>query len=185
MVYHLAKNEVPAFLRGAYEGNKFRAEPVTSLTIQSDAGLWSGGSREFYSAVDLQTGFKVALPDQDGAPWDASRKSRTIDLRPGYAIVRSSHFCGKNMGLVFYIHPDDVAKLVPKDSGAELCDIEKKVLRIIDGYKSFARNDEFRRAGIELGEVDAIKSRLISLGLLNKAGAITVKGRNACAGVRL
>jgi hypothetical protein len=66
-----------------------------------------------------------------------------------------------------------------------LCDVEKRVLRIIAGYKAFARNDEFRRAGIEAGESDAIKARLIKLGLLNKAGAITISGRNACEGVRL
>ena len=185
MVYHLAKNEVPEFLRGAYNGSKFRAEPTTSVTIRSDAGLWQGGSRDFFYAIDLKTGHKVALPGQDGAPWDASRETRTIDLRPGYAIVESSIFCGKHMGLVFYVHPDDIARLVPNNSGAELCEVEKRVLRIIAGYKAFARNDEFRRAGIELGEADAIKARLISLGLLNKAGAITIKGRNACEGVRL
>ena len=185
MVYHLAKNEVPEFLRGAYTGSKFRAEPVTSVTIRSDAGLWQGGSRDFYYAIDLQTGRKVALPGQDGAPWDASRETRTIDLRPGYVIVESSTFCGKHMGLVFFVHPDDIARLVPNNSGAELSETEKRVLRIISGYKSFARNDEFRRAGIELGEADAIKARLVTLGLLTKANAITVKGLNACEGVRL
>ena len=185
MVYHLNRKDIPAYLLGHYEGNKLKAEPCTSVTIQSDAGLWSGGSRERYIAVELISGKMIALPDQDSAPWDSNRTTREIPLKPGFAILRTSVFCGKNMGLTYYIHPDDIVKLVPKNTDSELCAVEKRVLRIIDGYKSFARNDEFRRAGIELGEADAIKARLISLGLLNKAGAITVKGRNACEGVRL
>ena len=185
MVYHLNRKDVPAYLLGHYEGNKLKAEPCTSVTIQSDAGIWSGGSRERYIAVELASGKMIALPDQDSAPWDSNRTTREIPLKPGFAILRTSVFCGKNMGLTYFVHPDDIVKLVPDNSSVALCDIEKRVLRIISGYKAFARNDEFRRAGIELGEADAIKARLISLGLLNKAGAITVKGKNACEGVRL
>ena len=185
MVYHLNRKDVPAALLGAYEGNKLKAEPCTSVAIPCDAGLWSGGSREHYIALEMQTGKMIPLPGQNSAPWDNDRTARNIELRPGFAIVRSSIFCGKNMGLTYFVHPDDIVKLVPQDKSVELCDVEKRVLRIIDGYKSFARNDEYRRAGIELGEAEAIKARLISLGLLNKAGAITTAGRNACEGVRL
>jgi hypothetical protein len=127
----------------------------------------------------------VPLPNQGGSPWDNNRSNRNVELRPGFAIVRSSVFCGKNLGLTYYVHPDDIVKLVPDNSTVQLSDTEKCVLRIIQGYMSFARNDEYRRAGIEAGEVEAIKARLIGLGLLNKAGAITTKGKNACEGVKL
>jgi len=185
MVHYLNKKDVPAHLLGAYKGNKLEAEPCTSVTIPCDAGLWSGGTRQHYVALEIQTGKMTSLPGQQSAPWDKDRKSYAIELRPGYAIVCSNVFCGKNLGLTYYVHPSDIAKLVPDNSTVQLCDVEKRVLRIIQGYKAFARNDEFRRAGIEIGEADAIKARLVTLGLLNKAGAITVAGRNACEGVRL
>lgn len=185
MTHYLNKDEIPAFLRRGYSGNKFRAESVTSLTIHADAGLWSGGSRDSYSAIELATGNEIPLPHQSSAPWDAARVERKIDLRPGYAIIRASMFQGKDMGLIYYVHPDDIAKLLPKDSGAELSQNEKKVLYIIKSRKSAYRADEYRRALIGSFELDAIKSRLISLDLLNKAGAITVKGRNAVEGFTL
>jgi len=178
---HLAKNDIPASLRIGYNGNKFKAQAVTSLTIRSDAGVWSGGTRDYYYALWLANGEAKPLNGQQSAPWDKARVDQTIDLKPGYCIVRHSHFCGKDMGLKYFVHPDDIAKFVPHDNNPALCDVESRVLYIISAYKSFARPDEYIRANIELNEADAIKARLISLGYLNKAGAITVKGRNARA----
>ena len=185
MVYHLDRKDVPPAMLGAYKGNKIEAESCTSVDIPFDAGLWSSGTRYHYISLDIASGRMFPLAGQDSSPWDENRKARTIDLLPGQAIVCQSVFCGRNMGLTYYMRPDDFAKIVPSDSGVALCDVEKRVLRIIAGYKAFARNDEFRRAGIEAGESDAIKARLIKLGLLNKAGAITISGRNACEGVKL
>lgn len=185
MNHYLNKNEIPDFMRRGYSGNSFRARPVLTVTIPSDAGLWSEGSRDSYSAIELTTGKEIPLPNQSSAPWDSKRVERTIELRPGYAIIRASIFCGKDMGLIYYVHPDDIAKLLPKDSGAELSQIEKTVLYIIKSRKSVYRADEYRRAGINIGEIDAIKSRLIALDMLNKSGAITNKGRNAVEGFSL
>lgn len=181
---HLNKSDIPANLRAGYSGNKFKAQAVTSLTIRADAGLWSGGTRDFYYMIRLADGATCTFPGHQNAPWNKERVDKDIAIDPGFAIVRHSHFCGTDMGLEFYVNPADIAKLVPHDDGPALCDVEIRVLYIARAYKSFARADEYRRAGISEGEADAIKARLISLGYLNKAGAITTKGRNKSSGYR-
>jgi len=183
MLHHLEKNQVPAFLRHGYDGKAFKARACTSFTIPADAGLWSDGSRDLFSAVSLASGAVVTIPGQDGAPWNASRSEKTVDIRPGFCLIQHSISCGRDCGLTFYVHPDDIAKLVPHDS-CELVECEKIVLYITCAYKSFARAEEARRMGIDAGELEAIKARLIKLELLAKNGAITVKGRNAISGYR-
>lgn len=180
---YLEKNQIPASLRGAYSGNKFRAEPCESVVIPSDAGLWDGGSRTVYTAIELHSGRVVALPGQQSAPWDANRTERKIELKPGFAIVAHRMFRGTDLGLTFYVHPVDVAALIPTDIAADLTETEKTVLAIVRSRKAAYRNDEYRRKGIDAAEAEAIKARLIRDGYLNKAGAITVKGRNACDGI--
>lgn len=177
---YLEKNQVPASLRGSYSGSKFRAEPCETVVIPSDAGLWDGGSRTVFTAIELNSGRVVALPGQQSAPWDANRIERKVELKPGFAIVAHRMFRGNDLGLTFYVHPLDVAALLPTDTSADLTETEKTVLAIIRSRKSAYRDDEYRRKGISVAEAEAIKARLIKDGYLNKAGAITVKGRNAC-----
>jgi hypothetical protein len=176
---HLDKNMVPAALRAGYNGARFRAEPCESMTIHADAGLWSGGTRDSFSAFELATGRSAPMPGQSGSPWSADRVERSINMRPGYIIVKHSMFCGKDMGLTFYIHPADVAALIPAQNGPELSDRELKALAIVGGVKSSYRADEFARQGYKPAEVETIKARLLELGLIDKRGAITTAGRNA------
>ena len=91
-------------------------------------------------------------------------------------------FQGKDLGLMFYVHPDDAIKILPASTD-ELTDTEKKVLAVIRGLKSSYRADQFNRIGIKSPELEAIKASLAKRDYLNKAGAITVKGRNASSGV--
>ena len=183
MAIYLESNQVPAFLRSSYSGSKFRAEPCESVYIPSDAGLWDGGSRTSYTAIELNSGRVVALPGQTSAPWDASRVERKIDLKPGFAIVAHRMFKGNDLGLTFYVHPADIAALIPADTSASLTETEKTVLAIIRSRKAAYRADEYRRKGIADSDIEAIKAGLIKGGFLNKAGAITVQGRNACEGI--
>jgi len=180
---HLEKNQVPAFLRGSYSGQMFKAKPCEEMTINPDAGLWSGGSRDIFSAIELSTGRSLPLPNQADAPWSESRTERKITLRPNFAIVRHSVFQGKDLGLTFYVHPDDVARLIPSSAASDLSETEIKVLAILRGVKSSYRPDYYSRAGIKPAQVEGIKARLLSLGLVDKRGAITVAGKTACANV--
>lgn len=179
---HLEPSQVPAHLKAGYTGKTFRARVCESLTISAEAGLWSGGSRETYQAIELATGRAVPASDDMSAPWSDSRKERTITLRSGFAVVASIMFKGKDLGLTFYVHPDDAIKLLPA-STEELTETEKKVLAVIRGLKSAYRADQFNRLGIKAAELEAIKASLTKRDYLNKVGAITVKGRNASNGI--
>lgn len=189
---YLEKSQIPAHLRGAYSGNKFGAIVTDKVTIHSDAGTWSGGSRDTYKAVRLDTGEAVQLSDHYSAPGDASRRDQTITLQPGIAVVRHSIFCGKDMGLEFYIHPDSAAKLLPAPCET-LSPFEATVLRATAVYKSsyngrnryqMAMDDarhgyDKRMVLMTVEQWEAAKLSLVAKGMLNKAGAITVVGRNA------
>ena len=195
---HLEPSQVPAALRRGYTGSKFQARVCESLTIPIDAGLWDGGSRELYAAVRLEDGATITLTGQDAAPWDMARAVREVALRPGFAVRVHVNFCGKDLGLRFYVHTDDAVKLLPAPV-AELSPVDKLVLRYTAHRKSsYMGKDRFQMArddgrygyGENAGrlmptrpEWDAAKDALIARGLLNKAGAITVAGRNAVGSV--
>lgn len=183
---YLTKDQVPAHLRGAYSGNKFEAVVTASVVIPVDAGLWGGGSRETFSIIHLESGIDATVPGQDSFA-DHTRKERTVPLVPGIAVIRQSVFQGKDMGLRFYVHPDNAAKFLPAPA-AELSDHEREVLSATRNYKSsYGGKDRYEMAKLDhRGQLfptreawNTAKASLIAKGLLNKAGAITVAGKNA------
>jgi hypothetical protein len=193
-IIHLESSQVPATLRGAYAGHKFKAVVCESLTIPCTAGLWDGGSRDLYQAVDLATGQRHSGTFQNEAPW-GDRKDREVALVPGLAIVEHSIFCGKDMGLTFYLHPTNAAALLP--APIELTSLEKLILEATRSLKSsYMGRDRYQmkledyrwsqdaKNGIPFPtreQWEQVKTDLIAKGFLNKAGAITVKGRNAAS----
>jgi hypothetical protein len=195
---YLEPSMVPDALRAGYSGKKFKVRVVSEVTIPSYAGNWDGGSRDAYRLVELESGRDVAASDNVSAPWD-KRSDRRIVLRPGFAVVEHSIFCGKDMGLTFYVHPDNAAKLLPAPA-AELSPYEKTVLEATIGKKSsYGGQDRYDMAksdcayssywkayGLSEGvpfptraQWQEAKDSLIAKGLLNKAGAVTTAGRNA------
>jgi hypothetical protein len=189
---YLEPSKVPPQLRGGYTGKKFAVRVCESMTIPSDAGLWSGGSRDLYRVVRFADGASVTMPGQASSPWDAGRRDQTITLTPDLCVVRHSDFCGKDMGLTFYIHPSNAAPLLPPP--AELTKTESLVLAYTAGRKSsYMGKDRYEMARDDAGgwrgpvpadfptraDWDAAKAALIGRGMLNKAGAITPAGRNA------
>jgi len=188
---HLEPALVPVNLRGAYKGKKFKAQVTEQVTIPADAGLWSGGSRDLYTLINFESGVQIEMPNQQAAPWSHTRRDQTIDLKPGFAVVKHSDFCGHDMGLTFYVHPDNAARLLP--APVELSDHEKVLLSATCQYKaSYGGRDRYEMARPYGGDAlayyptreqwEQAKQSLIQKGLLDKRGAVTVAGRNANAG---
>lgn len=186
MTVHLDANQVPANLRGSYDGKMFKAEVCERVTIPMDAGLWSGGSREIYRVVRLADGAEIQPIDPNASPWDPSRKERIVQLETGIAVIRHTMFCGKDLGLTFYVHPTNAAAMLPKP--VELTPFERIVLKATRELKSsYNGKDRYQmtccdygqKPTMTRGEWDSAKTSLIAQGYLNKAGAITTKGRNA------
>lgn len=192
---YLEPSQVPASIRGAYSGKQYRAVITDSVYIPSDAGTWSGGSRTLYSAIHLSSGESRPTCDSYSAPWDSSRKNQDITLKPGFAIISHSIFCGKDMGLTIYIHPNNAAALLP--APIELNPLERAVLKYTKEKKSsYNGRDRFDMLVDDLGfsfkrkelnlesaptrdQWNLAKDSLIAQGLLNARGAITTKGKNA------
>jgi hypothetical protein len=192
---YLDKSAVPAALRGSYTGTKFEVEVCTSVHIPMTAGLWDGGSRDTYTAIRTVDGSTVTLSDSIHAPWDAARRSQDVTLTPGICVVEHRIFCGKDMGLRFYLHPVDAAPLLPAPA-QEMTACEQLVLNYTVSRKSsYMGKDRYAMARDDLrygyvpegaprpvmpsrGDWDAAKTALIARGLLNKAGAITTLGKN-------
>ena len=107
----LSGKDVPKHLRGAYTGRKFSIHITDEVVIPADANIWSGGSREQYSAILLADGTAVGL-GSTAAPWSMDRTEKTIVLVPDVAVVRHSFFCGRDTGLTFFVHHANVGKFL-------------------------------------------------------------------------
>jgi hypothetical protein len=182
---YLDRGDVPEVFRRTFPGYRGRQFCVTSAeSVTLDANYWSGGTKYTYRGVDLVTG-AVLPPDCDeyGNPF-IRPEVPTVALEPNRAIVCHKVFCGKDMGLTIYVHPANLAKLLPKP--AELTGHERTVLgytaRLKSSYAGISNyrfHEAHERTGITLAEWDTAKQSLIGKGLLNKRGAITTQGRNA------
>jgi hypothetical protein len=141
---HLEPSQVPTVLRGSYAGYKYKVLVCESVTIPATAGLWNSGSRDSYQGVELATGKRYPLTMESEAPW-GTRRDIEVQLDNGKAVVEHSIFCGKDMGLTFYIHPSNAIGLIP--AKVELTPYERLVLVATRSLKSsYAGRDRYQMA---------------------------------------
>ncbi len=174
---HLTPNQVPPILMAGYNGTKIKVNVCTTVHIPSDAGTWSGGSRDLYRGVRLSDGASVSLVNTTSAPWDATRGDREIALTNGLVVVKHTTFESRDLGLTIYMHPDNAAPMLPPK--AALDPTWQAVLDIVRAYKSSYRRTEAAHKGISESAYDAAIAGLKGLGYLDTRGAITVAGKNA------
>lgn len=168
-----------------YRGRKLQVVPAESVDVTQDA-YWSGGTKSTYTWVRTSDLATLRTPSQHPA-FDAPVKNgQAMPIRPGLVCVEHVIFCGKDLGLRIYAHPDEVAKMLP--TPAELPEDEVTVLKFTSGLKNSyggKTNIRLRRArevtGITADRWNAASEALKGRGLLTKAGAITPAGRNALA----
>ena len=175
----LESNQVPESLKNGYNGRKFKVKVTKSMTMHQT--YWSGGSRSEYSGIALATGQLAAVPGV-AAPYEfgGDMEGKSIALKPGFAVVEHSVFQGKDMGLTFYIHPDNAPQFLP--APCDLTEDEAKVLAITNALISSYRRESAARHGINKAQWADIAEGLKERGLLRKNGSITPKGKNAISG---
>ena len=187
---YLEPDKVPTHLRGSYTGRKFTAVIETDVDVPADAGLWSDGSRNDFVFMSIANGDSSIPAYYNLAPWDRARSSVNVKLTPGVCCVEHSISRGNDLGLRFHLHPDDVAKLLPAPSGETLTETELAVLYATKSFQSWygglnrrqmMNNDRQwkKLEPISAHDWDTAKSALVERKLLNRAGAVTVAGRNA------
>jgi len=100
--------------------------------------------------------------------------SQIVEMKPGMAIVKVIRFGYGKGGMVFIdVHPESAAGFLPEVS-QDLSEEELAVLLATRNLISSARKEVFDK----ISEFRAIQDKLKSMGLLDKRGAITTKGRN-------
>jgi hypothetical protein len=186
---YLEPRAVPDVFRRAfphYSGRKFQVRTAESVTLHDN--YWSGGTKSDYMGVNLASG-EIHSPEcsEYGNPF-VHPDIPTVRLAPGLAIVEHSRFCGKDMGIVIHVHPDNLGKLLPAPTA--LSEPERIVLWATRSFKAGYGGDpenryhEARReTSITRDDWTRGKAMAVEKGLLDKRGAITVAGRNAIADI--
>lgn len=101
-VWHVAGKAFPE-----YTGRKFSVEYADKFTAH-DLN-WGGGTRNSYSAVNLDTG-EVNSTGPIPAPWAHSSEGKTHSIPLRWAVVVHSFFCGKDVGLRVIVNKEDGVK---------------------------------------------------------------------------
>ncbi len=145
--------------------------------------LRSGGSRSYFVFLNLNN-MKVKEVPQQGPSDRELKGAKSVMFPEGVVCVERMIFRGKDLGIRIYVRPANAAKLLPMQ--VDLTKDEKTVLSYTTklkasygGIKNYRFVEANRDKGITLPEWEKAKADLIQRKLLNRAGAITNKGRNA------
>ena len=172
----------------SYRGRKYKVRAAESVDIGHT--YWDGGSRTTYVVVELGSYRVLPVPKQT-PPQFGGPGSVDLPLRPGIVVVSHSIFCGKDTGLTFLVHPDQLATSNLLPAPVELDPDETIVLAATSRWKaSYNGRNRYQmardcRLDIDRARWDAASDRLKARKLLNKAGAITAAGRNAIGNTRV
>jgi hypothetical protein len=158
-----------------YTGRTYRVfVQSTPLEVSS---TWDGGSRNYWAFVNVST-MKVLSVGDTG--YSSSDK---VTLLPGIVAVKHIIFCGKDLGLEFYIHPDNAPAMLADGNMPDLNDLQKAWLGCLCGLTSAGRKDTISRYHLPLWLVDVLNNELADKGLVkiasNGAVSATMQGKNA------
>lgn len=91
-----------------YTGRKFTVTYTRRTTIYNTN--WDGGSKNDYVAISVNTLESKTLVTL--APWQNVVEGKEIDIPAGMMLVCHSKFCGKDMGLEFFVNPMDAPMIL-------------------------------------------------------------------------
>ena len=186
---HLEPAQVPRHIRIGYTGRKYQAQVTDSVTLHDTS--CGGGTKSSYTCIELTTGQAKPMPGNP-APYQfgGNMEGKTVPIPAGFAVVEHHIFCGKDMGLTYYLNSADAQSLLPAPDLLTMA--EQIVLAATRTYKNtyggrtnIRYHEASRETGIEEHDWETAKKVLISRKLLNKAGSITVAGKNAIGRIEL
>jgi len=155
------------------------------------ASYWDGGTRDYHTAINLETMERMPIPE-NGSGFTAVDKAfgpsgLPVSLpSPGFAVITETK--GSYHSLSIHIHRDNAAKLIAPP--AEITWEESIVLvatrSLKSSYNGKTRFDMARsETGISKEQWETAKASLIARKMLNAAGAITTDGKNAAGSKQL
>lgn len=164
-----------------YSGRKFKI--MVSDSPINCASYWDGGSRDYFRFLNLETMQVSAVVPAQSAFDKPIQGIDNVTLPLGFACVEHSIFCGKDAGITVHIRPENAAKFLPEPQAVTLNEeivlqYTRALKNTYQGVSNYRFIEANRDMGIPASEWESAKSALISRGLLDARGAITVAGRN-------
>ena len=93
-----------------YRGRKFSIRPYDpAKPFQCHNNYWDGGTKSYYVGVNIATGAVVEIPKAN--PYVQAEGQKGF-LAENIMIVEHSYFCGRDCGIIFHVHPNNMRKLV-------------------------------------------------------------------------
>lgn len=187
---HVMVKDLPASVQKAlasvrYKKRDINIRPATSFRLQSFAG---DGQRDFTLVVNLQTGQFESTYGSWGGPNPYTKNPTDSDdtkrpLPDGVLVIQGSEGGTRPVYASILANPSTLTPMLPSGD-ADLSKEEASALNLIGGLITFARKEEFLRAGLGTygPENEHVKS-LAAKGLVkvasNGAIGLTLAGKNA------
>lgn len=139
------------------------------------ASYWSGGYRDYYALVRLNDSDEV-LPVRENGSGFVRDTGVLPNIPKETALIKFT--LGPRCSATVFVNPENMPAALP--DSLELSTIEQTTLNAIRCFKA-----SYRREWLALRDImlDKVIPSLYEKGLVNKAGAITVKGRNLAQSV--
>lgn len=157
-----------------YRGTKVQ---VTTAETYHPENYWSGGTRNYAVAYNLETGVVSQLSRATENPMNGTAHI-TVGIPEGAAIVEHILFQGKDLGIRIIVRPDNLTPFLPVPN--TLTERQLSILATIRSYISSYRREVFARNHVTQEEKDELQR----LGYLNKRNALTLDGKNASHAAR-
>jgi hypothetical protein len=159
-----------------YKGRKITARIQEKVSFYGT--MWDEGNRRTYYAVNLSTMTAVQGDRETFAAWSPAHHTDHV-IPPGFIVAVFVEARGREY-MEIIAPASTLTPMLP--APVELTEDERKCLISTRSNKStYAGNNQYRRteAGMTVSAWETAKASLIARGFLNKAGAITITGRNA------
>jgi hypothetical protein len=109
-----AHPELLALVRAAQpDYRKHKLYVSVTADVRLSQTYWDGGTRFDYTAVNLADKRSQGAPRYNPPQFGGPAQDPRVALPQGACIVKHGIDCGKPATAVVYMHPQDVAKLLP------------------------------------------------------------------------
>lgn len=168
-----------------------RISITASESVELTGNYWDGGCRSYWHFVALDGMRTISAPTMhpvfDAPAGVAVAPTPVVPLPPGVVAVEDSHF-GTYRDVTIYANAATIAPMLPAGDSAvsEDCSLVLIATASLKNTYGGETDIRFRRAnerrGITRERWNAAQAECIQAGYLNRAGAITPKGRNMIEG---
>lgn len=164
-----------------YNGRKYQVHIATKYRPEL---YWDGGSKKDARLV-CRENLAIAYPSASASDPFKPAAHTEIEIPQNHFIVEHYICRGTDMGVRFYVRPDEADTAMIEAEEEELARNEKIVLLATvmlkssySGIKDYRLYSAQQETGISATEYEVAKRSLIDKGFLTKVGGATIKAKN-------